>query len=176
MTLFRRLITVLAAVILAAVLVAFLLPREVTVSRTVTIDAPAEAVWPKINSLEEMASWSPWLARDPETVQTFTGPESGVGATMAWQSDKVGSGTQEIVESVEHESVVTALDFDGMGTALADLRLAAASGGGTDVTWTFDSDMGWNPMMRWMGLMMDRWVGSDYERGLAMLKTSVEGG
>jgi hypothetical protein len=36
--------------------------------------------------------------------------------------------------------------------------------------------MGVNPVGRWMGLMMDRWVGADYERGLANLKALVEGG
>ena len=29
--------------------------------------------------------------------------------------------------------------------------------------------------MRWMGLMMDNWVGGDYERGLVNLKELVEG-
>jgi len=32
-----------------------------------------------------------------------------------------------------------------------------------------------NPMGRWMGLMMDGWVGPDYETGLSNLKSLVEG-
>ena len=31
-----------------------------------------------------------------------------------------------------------------------------------------------NPMMRWMGLMFDKWVGADYETGLASLKELAE--
>eukprot|EP01023_Acetabularia_acetabulum_P038207 TRINITY_DN36513_c1_g1_i1.p2 TRINITY_DN36513_c1_g1~~TRINITY_DN36513_c1_g1_i1.p2 ORF type:complete len:157 (-),score=35.49 TRINITY_DN36513_c1_g1_i1:16-486(-) len=34
--------------------------------------------------------------------------------------------------------------------------------------------MGSGPMGRWMGLMMDRWVGADYEQGLQNLKAVVE--
>jgi hypothetical protein len=34
--------------------------------------------------------------------------------------------------------------------------------------------MGMNPVGRYMGLMMDRWVGGDYERGLLQLKAQVE--
>lgn len=45
---------------------------------------------------------------------------------------------------------------------------------GTRVAWDLDSDMGAGPLGRWMGLMMDRWVGGDYEAGLANLKTLVE--
>jgi hypothetical protein len=31
-----------------------------------------------------------------------------------------------------------------------------------------------NPMARWMGLMFDRWIGADYEAGLAKLKQVAE--
>ena len=43
------------------------------------------------------------------------------------------------------------------------------------MTWGFESDLGMNPMARWMGLMMDSLVGGDYEQGLANLKDLVEG-
>ena len=35
--------------------------------------------------------------------------------------------------------------------------------------------MGARPAGRWLGLMMDNWVGADYERGLSNLKALVEG-
>jgi len=44
------------------------------------------------------------------------------------------------------------------------------------VKWGFATDMGMNPIARWMGLMMDRWVGADYQKGLARLKDLVEAG
>jgi hypothetical protein len=36
-----------------------------------------------------------------------------------------------------------------------------------------DSDMGANPAARYIGLMMDNMVGSDFEKGLASLKKIV---
>ena len=107
---------------------------------------------------------------------TFSGPDEGVGAGMAWNSEnpQVGTGSQEIVVSVPDERVETALDFGPMGTAKAAFLLEAA-GGATRVTWDLEADMGNDPMGRWMGLMMDRWVGADYEQGLTNLKTLVEG-
>ena len=99
-----------------------------------------------------------------------------MGAKLDWTSDhpQVGNGTSEITASEQDRKVVNALDFGDMGTALASFDLVE-SGGKTTVTWGFQSDLGNNPMARWMGLMMDRWVGGDYETGLSNLKAVVEG-
>jgi hypothetical protein len=157
--------------------VAFLLPREVQVARSVVIEAPAEEIFPHVNAMKMTEAWSPWLGKDPQVQLTYEGPEAGVGNKMSWASDvpEVGNGTQEITLSVENEKVETALDFGDMGTAKASFTLAAAEGG-TELTWGFVTDTGMNPMFRWMGLMMDGWVGADYERGLGNLKALVEGG
>ena len=166
-----------ALVILVAVLVAvaFVLPREVVVTRTAMIGAPPEAVFPHINSLQASQAWSPWNARDPDMVQVFEGPEMGVGNKMIWTSDQrnVGNGSQEITASVENERVVTALDFGPQGTAEAWLALVPTSDG-TEVTWGLRTDMGMNPVGRWMGLFFDSMMGPDYEAGLGMLKDVVE--
>jgi len=165
-------------VVLGLVFVAggFLLPREVTVARSVEIDAPPEAVFPHVNSLKAGTEWSPWLSRDPEVLVGFSGPDEGVGARLDWESEQpdVGIGSQVITASVPNERVETDLDFGQMGTAKAAFVLEPASGG-TRVTWDLVADMGSNPVGRWMGLMMDTWVGGDYETGLANLKALVEG-
>jgi len=86
----------------------------------------------------------------------------------------VGSGSQEIIVSEPPHHLQTALDFGEHGTAVAFFDLEPADGGGTHVTWGFDTDMGMNPIGRYMGLMMDKFVGGDYERGLSNLRDLVE--
>ncbi len=176
MRLIKRILVTLLVIILALVGVSYLLPGKAEVSRSITIDAPASAIFPYVNSMQETEKWSPWLSRDPETKLSYSGPDQGVGNTLNWSSEhpQVGTGSQEIVESVENQQVSTALDFGPMGTAEASFVLQP-EGSGTQVTWGFTSDLGMNPMSRWMGLMMDKWVGSDYERGLDNLKALVEG-
>jgi hypothetical protein len=156
---------------------AFLLPRDIEVARSTVISAPPEAIFPHVNDLKKTEAWSPWMGRDPAIKIAYSGPEAGIGNKMIWTSDhpEVGSGAQEIVASVKDQTVRTALDFGDMGTASAEFVLAAKDGG-TELTWSFYTDAGMNPMMRWMGLMMDGWVGKDYEAGLANLKSLVEGG
>lgn len=169
---------VVTAVVLLALLVAtaYLLPRSVSVARSTTIDAPPDAIFPLVNSLQEGQKWSPWLSLDPETKLLYSGPDAGVGNKLEWSSDhpNVGSGMQVITASEPAKFVTTDLNFGDMGTAKAVFHLEPA-GTGTLVTWGFETDMGMNPMGRWMGLMMDRWVGKDYEKGLANLKALVEG-
>ena len=45
---------------------------------------------------------------------------------------------------------------------------------GSRVTWTFDTDLGRNPFVRYFGLMFDSLIGTDYEKGLAKLKAAAE--
>lgn len=160
---------------LAFIAIGMVLPREVTVARSITIDAPADQVWPHVSNLRAAEAWSPWLGRDPETKITYSEPPEGVGATMEWASDDpmVGAGKMQITEARPNAHVTATLDFGDMGLATATYDLAEQSGK-TTVTWGLVSDMGAGPVGRWMGLMMDRWVGGDYERGLNNLKSLVE--
>lgn len=176
MWIIKRIVQILVVLAIVFVVGAYLLPREVEVSRTASMSAPAEKIFPYVNSMQASSEWSPWLGLDPEMKVAFSGPEEGVGNMLEWTSEhpNVGNGSQVITASVQNERVETALDFGPMGTADAFFDLVKA-GEGTDVTWGFKTDLGMNPMARWMGLMMDSWVGKDYEAGLANIKTLVEG-
>jgi hypothetical protein len=50
------------------------------------------------------------------------------------------------------------------------------NGGTTRVTWGFAADTGFNPVARYLGLVLERAIGPDYERGLAKLKAAAEAG
>lgn len=162
--------------IVAFMSIGMILPRDVTVARTTEISAPPGAIFPHLNSMQATAEWSPWLAIDPDNKLTYSGPEAGVGNKLEWASEhpQVGAGSQEITLSQQDERIETALDFGDMGLAKADFLLEDM-GGSTKVTWNLHTDMGAGPIGRWMGLMMDSWVGADYEKGLANLKALVEG-
>ena len=173
----RNVISSLLVLVVVLVVIAYLLPQTVTVERSIVIDAPPEAIFPHVNSLKANEAWSPWLDRDPDIQLAYEGPDEGVGSKLTWASDhpQVGSGTNTITASVPNRRVETALDFGSMGTADAWVDLAP-SGGGTEVKWGFTTDLGLNPVARWTGLMMDSWVGADYEDGLGRLKALVEAG
>lgn len=175
MKLIKWLLVIVVGLVIIFLAGAYALPRSVTVERTAVIAAAPEQVFPYVNSMQRTEEWSPWLSLDPNTKLTYSGPEEGVGNRLEWSSDheSVGSGTQEITASVPNEHVETALDFGPMGTATAYFNLEE-KGDGTEVTWGLVSNLGNNPIARWMGLMLDRWVGADYEKGLANLTAVAE--
>ena len=170
----KKILVGLAALVVVVALVGMLLPRNVRIQRTITIDRPAASIYGIVNSLRQFPNWSPWQHLDPAMTQTFEGPAEGVGAKMTWSgNDKVGSGTQVITGSVPGKLVTFDVDFAKEGISKAAIELTP-SATGTRVTWTLDTDMGAGPIGRYFGLMMDRMIGKDYEAGLAKLKSVAE--
>jgi hypothetical protein len=175
MKLIRRLVIVLA--VLAAIVAGggLMLPRSVQVERSAVIAAPPGQIFPYINDLRKFNEWSPWPRRDPQTKYAFTGTERGAGAGMTWQSEKHGAGSQHIVASRQDQQIESVFDFGVMGMAWAKFSLAP-DGAGTRVTWSLDSKLPYDPLVRWMGLMLPARIGAEYEEGLARLKALVEKG
>ncbi|MGM0576707.1 MAG: SRPBCC family protein [Myxococcota bacterium] len=165
-------LTLVAALFVA---IGFLLPSEYRVERSKTIHAPPADVFDHIDDFPSWRAWDPWTQRDDTIAYSYEGPESGEGAAQTWRSENSGTGRIEIVESEPAERLVTEMSFDeGQLGARSTFRLEAVAGG-TRVTWSMEGDMGNNPVGRWLGLIMDGMVGSDYEQGLANLARVVEG-
>ncbi len=152
-----------------------LLPSKTQVERSSLIHATPSAVFMYLNDFRKFNLWSPWAKLDPNTQYTFSGPDQGVDAKMEWRSEhrNVGNGQQQIIVSQPDRRVQTALNFGDMGAAYATFDLVA-TGADTRVTWSFDQDHGYNILGRYFGLMMDKFIGADYEQGLVNLKSIVE--
>jgi effector-binding domain-containing protein len=171
----RKILIFLVAVLIIIAAIGFLLPRNIRVQRSVSIDRPASLIYATVNSFQLFYKWSPWQNLDPNMRQTMEGARDGVGAKLVWSgNDKVGSGSQLITASTADRSVASDIDFGKMGVAKSAILLEP-QGSSTRVTWTLDVDMGASPIGHYFGLMMDRMIGKDYERGLSKLKALVEG-
>ncbi|MDJ0712131.1 MAG: SRPBCC family protein [Woeseiaceae bacterium] len=177
MRIVKALVGIVIALIATIFVVGQFLPSEQHVERSIVVNADQATVFALVNDFGEFNRWSPWAAKDPETEYVYSGPDSGVGSKMAWRSEdpNVGSGEQEIVDSQPPTMVKTKLTFDGFDTASYATFAIEAVDSGTRVTWAFDANLD-TLMGRYMGLMMDSWVGADYESGLTRLKEVAEGG
>jgi effector-binding domain-containing protein len=171
----KRGLIVLVVVLIVLAIIGLLLPRNIHVERSVNIDRPASLIYATVNSFQLFPQWSPWQDLDPHMQQTTEGARDGVGAKLVWSgNDKVGSGSDLITASTPNQSVATDIDFGKMGVAKSTILLVP-QGSATRVTWTLNIDMGASPIGHYFGLMMDRMIGKDYEKGLSKLKTLVEG-
>lgn len=176
MKLARRILVGLAGLIAILVVIGLFLPSSVHVERSILIAAPADKVYSVVSDFNRFNEWSPWYALDPDAEYEISGGGSGVGAQFSWASDNpnVGSGSQQIIALEENRLVQVKLDFGPQGTAAASFLLGPAAEGSTGVTWSMDTDFGFDLVGRYVGLMFDSWVGGDYERGLASLKALIE--
>lgn len=176
MKILKALGVVLAVAIVLLVGVGFLLPQTVEVERSAVIKADAATVFTYVNSLEKFHSWSPWADMDPAMQLEFSGPESGVGASMSWSSaePQVGNGAQKIIVSERDKRVVAELEFDGKKGGESEFELVPHDSS-TQVIWRFRADFGFNPIARYFGLIIDQMIGEHYDVGLAKLRDLVEG-
>jgi uncharacterized protein YndB with AHSA1/START domain len=164
------------AIVLIVLLFGFASPRVATMERSVTINAPAEKVFPYLNNLKNFVdNWSPWSEKDPNATHEYNDIASGVGAFYSWKGEpkKVGEGSMKIVECEENKRVKTLLSFKGRGDAFAGWTVVD-NGDSVKVTWDFEADNGMNPVGRIFGRFMDKFLGPDYENGLNKLKKVVE--
>ena len=163
---------VLALVALLAV-VGLFIPRKYSVERSVTIQAPADLIFPYVNDLKKQQEWSPWKAMDPSAKMTFGPVTEGQGASYSWEGDKTGHGTCTILSTEAGKGIETDLDFKEMGRASGYFKLIP-EGTAVVVTEGFKGDAGWNLMRRYMNLIVDRMVGPVFEQGLTKLKEITE--
>jgi len=170
MRLISRLLLALSALIVIMAIASFFLPQKQQVERSVNVSAPAASIYPYLANPKMFSEWSPWSKIDPNMKVEYVGASSGKGAGMTWQSDQqsVGTGSWTIVKAIDVE-----MDFGDQGLATSFFTLKSTENN-TQVTWGFETDAGMNPLMRWMGLLMDKMVGSEYEKGLNELKKLIE--
>lgn len=177
MRILKRVVVSFVVILVVLLGVGFFLPREVHVERKVTIDAPAEVVFGLTNDLHQFEKWTPWgKDRDPTIELEYGGAPAGKGAWYTWESQKLGAGKLEIVDSQPPAAVDMLLTIREDGGAPADVafKLEAIDGAKTNVTWSLDTDMGQWPPGRYFGLFMDKMLGGDFEKGLANLKAVAE--
>jgi hypothetical protein len=171
----RRAVHVAAALVGLLLVAGLFLPGSAHVERSIGTTASPAVVYDIVSGFRRFNEWSPWFDLDPAAHYSFSGPEQGVGARMAWTSDEreVGSGSQEILAVEPGRSVTTKLDFGAQGQATSTV-LIEPEGSGSRITWAFDTSFEGDYFGRYFGLLFDRLIGADYEKGLARLKVVAE--
>lgn len=155
----------------------FLIPDAWMLSRSITIHASAEQIYPYVSDFKEWPKWAPWnISKDATLKYTYEGATAGVGAKQSWTSEKMGTGWMKITSATPQTGVVYDLFID-MGHSPSTLHGNIAFtpvGDETNVTWTDHGNSDKSYIKRWMSLMLKPMLGKDLERGLAGLKDLVE--
>jgi len=172
-----EIILILVAIaVIAFLVVVAMQATDFRITRTNTISAPASAVFVEVNDLHRWDAWSPWAKLDPAAKNAFEGPSSGTGALMRWAGNKeVGEGSMTITESRPDEFIQFKLEFlkPFKATNTAEFTFKP-EGNETVVTWSMYGRN--NFVGKAMSVVMncDKMVGSQFEQGLASMKSVVE--
>jgi hypothetical protein len=164
------------AVIIASVLTyAATRPDRFQVQRSTSIKASADKIFPLINDLRSFNTWNPFEKKDPDIRGSYSGPQSGKGASYAFESTKAGTGSIAIVDTAPVSRVSMRLTM--IKPLRADNRVQfflEPERDGTRVTWAMDGEVPFVGKVIHLILSMDKMIGADFEAGLASLKAAAE--
>ena len=173
-----KIVAALGVIVIGFVAFVATRPSEYRVARTVTMAAPASAVFPQVNDFHRWGAWNPWAKIDPAMKQTYEGAPAGPGAVYTWAGNKeVGEGRMTVTESRVNELVRINLEFlkPFAATSTAEFTFRP-EGDRTAVTWSMVGQASFIAKIIHLFVDMDTMIGGNFERGLTDLKSIVEAG
>jgi effector-binding domain-containing protein len=150
-------------------------PKEVTVTRTVMINAPKHAVFEQITNFKNWTNWSPWYKMEPTVKMTYNGEDGQVGSSYHWVGEKTGEGEMKLASVAGDRADFDLTFIKPFKSTPKSYILAEDTAGMTKTTWGFHQHFGypWNAMLLFMN--MDEMLGKDFNNGLTNMKQHLEG-
>lgn len=175
-----KILLAIAALLLIAIAGVFgyaaMQPETFRIARSATIKAPAEKIYPLMSDFRRGMEWSPYEKKDPNMKRVFSGPASGKGAVYDFDGNsEVGAGRLEITDATPPSRVVLRLDMVKPFAASNTIEYSILpKGDGSEVTWAMHGQQPLLARVMCLFFNMDKMVGTDFEQGLANLKTIAE--
>jgi len=167
----KKILIALAVVIVLFLVFVVTRPADYRVERSATLTAPASVLFAYVNDHRKFNEWNPWLKLDSNVKNTYSGPESGVGAVCAWDGNSdIGAGSATITESKPNELVRMRMDWkrpmESVGTVEFTFK---PEGDKTVVTWSMYGNNNFMGKLVSVFINIDEMVGPQFEKGLTDL-------
>jgi len=144
---------------------------KMNIKKSIHINTPIEKVYKTVSDFHSWVNWSPWLIAEPEAKVDVRKD----GKYYSWEGNRIGSGNMNMLKETPPHMIDCDLTFLKPWKSKAKVHFVCQEeNGGTNVSWTMNSSLPF--FMFWMKKSMEAFVGSDYERGLNMLKEYIEQG
>ncbi len=172
---FGKIVLWLLIIVAVLVIIAYLLPRQYKVERSITIGADKTLVYDLTCNLKKWDLWTPWT-NDMDTTALFelSGNDCEVGTIWKWNGEILGNGELIVTEAVPGSFFAYDLTFDeGKYVSKGSFTYDEVNDS-VLVIWADQGDLGFNPLNRYTGLFMDKMMGPDFEKGLLKLKEVAE--
>ncbi len=168
---------IILVLVILIILLGLIAPKKYQAERSVLINAPKEIVFRHVVKFKNWNAWSPWAEKDSVMTVTVEGKDGEKGAVYKWIGDPKITGEGEITNTgvIENEELTYHLHFIKPWESFSDgyTRVAEVEGA-TKTSWGISGKerFPWNIMLLFMS--MDKMIGPDFERGLALLKEISE--
>jgi hypothetical protein len=158
----------LVIVVVLFVLIGVFLPSDRVVQHSIETNYPSRMVYDLMNGFRRFPEWYPLRAHDPNVQFSLEGEPRGVGAKLYYvsQDPKIGSGSYEIVDSVDLERIEFKIDTPARGENKRAVVEIEEMGKTVKVKWTYTVDYGWDLLGRYAGLYVNRTAGDDIKSAL----------
>mgnify|MGYP000167716191 CR=1 FL=1 len=150
------------------------------VEQTITINKPVAEVYTCLGDFNQWRVWSPWIIQEPECPVKITNDPVTLGHQQEWNGTRIGSGRMTLIEKTDDARLAYDLEFLAPWKSQSKTQFefqATKDENGNDathVTWLMQGTLPF--FLFFMKKMMTAFVGSDYSRGLKMLKEYMETG
>ena len=174
MKILKRIIIWLLAIVLLLVAVAYLLPSSYKVERSTLIKGDGDMIFSMVCDFHNWDHWTPWSSEMDTTATEEIIGNCEVGAVQRWDGEEMGKGEMKVTEIIPGQKIMWELGFEGFDQKMIVGMIFEPEGDDWVLTWTAEGELGYNPMYRYYGLMIDSDLGADYEKGLQQLKEFCE--
>jgi hypothetical protein len=166
--------SVVISILLIIVIGSFFLPDTSRVERSINVGVKDSIAYNFIKDFSKFDEWNPWNEIDPNGKTYLEGNMGEVGSLYGWKGEEVGSGNMKVISLEPYSRIYQKLTFiePWAGEADNDFTIQPL-GDSTKITWIYEGKNN-GILEKWMGLTLDDFIGKDYEKGLAKLKTKLE--
>jgi effector-binding domain-containing protein len=172
---FKKILLWILGILAVLIIVSFLLPKTYKVERSIAIKAGPEVIYALSGNFQQWHVWVAWTKEfDSTAVFEISGSPGQVGASWKWNGKKLGQGEMISSELIPGQLVGYDLAFNEGQYKSKGKIIIEKLGDSCKVSWFDEGDLGYNPLNRYMGLLMDRMMGPDFEKGLIKLKKVAE--
>jgi effector-binding domain-containing protein len=171
----KKILIILVALFGIYLILCLVGPAKIHVEKRIDINSPAESVKSKLADYRFFhESWSPWTERDPGMKKSFEGNAGQPGHKLSWESDKkeVGKGSMTY-KYTRNDTVMHSLFFEGEGEGPV-FHVVKGDETKSSVTWVMANDVPFFARVFMLFMDVEKMVGTDFEKGLAKLKTALE--
>jgi hypothetical protein len=173
MKILKGIFYVILIIVILVFVVALFLPSKYRVERSSDINQPLHVAYGYVADFNNFHEWNPWTPLEPEHSYQVEGDSGKVGQTYSWEGENIGSGKMVFTQFTPL-AIKSDIEFispqQGIGIVEWEFE---DKGSVTNVTWRITGDSDY-PLGRYLGLMMDGFLGASFEEGIRNLKEKLE--